>query len=78
MEESELGLSLRLHSHANEGREEKAKEKEIAGIDSSPKKQSRTEIAGFTSHAVSAPNRKARVSVRARCQAATVSFSLNK
>ncbi|KAJ9158651.1 hypothetical protein P3X46_024215 [Hevea brasiliensis] len=83
--EKELNLSLRLqtdHSdHHLQEREEDYKEenKEENGNYSwvqndNNNKLQRTDhhLAGITTHAASLPNRKARVSVRARCQAATM------
>ncbi|KAF2319694.1 hypothetical protein GH714_018043 [Hevea brasiliensis] len=82
--EKELNLSLRLqtdHSdHHLQEREEDYKEenKEENGnyswVQNDYNKLQRTDhhLAGITTHAASLPNRKARVSVRARCQAATM------
>lgn len=83
--ESELGLSLRLHNtdaHEDhkrveiEDKEEENKKLELASFAPSVqnKQQRPGDLGGFTGHVVSPANRKARVSVRARCEAATVSF----
>ncbi|KAJ1399161.1 WRKY domain [Sesbania bispinosa] len=80
--ESELGLSLRLQTSTSTQKEKEGNEKE------DQKKENELEIAsavvqnkfqrthdlpaGITTHAASPPNRKARVSVRARCEAATM------
>ncbi|XP_058078607.1 probable WRKY transcription factor 9 [Magnolia sinica] len=73
-EAKELGLSLRLQTHVDHyEREEKREEMKTCAttIDSSIHK---SELSGFTNHTGSSPaaNRKARVSVRARCQAPTM------
>ncbi|KAI4299023.1 hypothetical protein L6164_032518 [Bauhinia variegata] len=77
--ESELGLSLRLqpstsqHDKALEDKEEN--KEELASFASVKNKLQRIhhhELPGITAHVASPPNRKARVSVRARCQAATM------
>lgn len=83
--ESELGLSLRLHNtdaHEDHERveikdkEEANKKLELASLAPSVqnKQQRPGDLGGFTGHFASPANRKARVSVRARCEAATVSF----
>lgn len=90
MKESQLGLSLRLQtspttniqSHGREedddDKEENNKKEELtsSSLASSllQNKLQRTELAGISSHVASQPNRKARVSVRARCESATVSI----
>ncbi|OAY39907.1 probable WRKY transcription factor 9 [Manihot esculenta] len=86
IEEKELSLSLRLqtdysdHHHHQQEREEDRKEenKEENGncswVPSDNNKLQKTDhhLAGITTHAPTPPNRKARVSVRARCQTATM------
>lgn len=76
--ESELGLSLRLQTSSCEKEEKK---EELANFESSSSVQNKIqrihEMSGITSHAASPPNRKARVSVRARCETATVSSKIN-
>ncbi|CAK7357004.1 unnamed protein product [Dovyalis caffra] len=80
---SELGLSLRLQTSTSQ--EERAKdhteenkEDHVANyaptISQNNNKLQRTDLggAGITAHGASLNNRKARVSVRARCQAATM------
>ncbi|XP_027348425.1 probable WRKY transcription factor 9 [Abrus precatorius] len=75
--EGELGLSLRLQTstsqiETDEGNKEDKKE-QLASFASVQNKLQRThELPGITTHAASPPNRKARVSVRARCEAATM------
>lgn len=82
--ESQLGLSLRLQT--NEFRDQREDHDDIqernkeeltsSSLTSSVQhKLQRTDLAGITSHAAQA-NRKARVSVRARCESATVSYLL--
>ncbi|KAJ9174585.1 hypothetical protein P3X46_013220 [Hevea brasiliensis] len=81
--EKDLGLSLRLqidhsdhHQEIEEDYKEEINKEENGNHASVPNnnKLQRTDhhLAGLTSHAASLPNRKARVSVRARCQAATM------
>ncbi|EEF34424.1 probable WRKY transcription factor 9 [Ricinus communis] len=84
VEESELGLSLRLqtdHSDQQEKEEDKEENKEENGnymppFPSVQNKHPRTDhhqlAAGVTSPGASLANRKSRVSVRARCQGATM------
>ncbi|KAI4296278.1 hypothetical protein L6164_036249 [Bauhinia variegata] len=82
LSESDLGLSLRLQpstSQQERGREEDNKEEnikeELANLAPVQNKLQRThhhELPGITTHVASPPNRKARVSVRARCEAATM------
>ncbi|XWS67602.1 hypothetical protein CRYUN_Cryun04dG0019900 [Craigia yunnanensis] len=79
-EENELGLSLRLQTSSSqrEIREENHKEEhkeeseETPNVASVQNKLHQSHLPAITSHAVSPPNRKARVSVRARCQTATM------
>lgn len=56
-----------------EGKEE-YKAAESASFTSLQNNLQRNDLAGITSHSASQANRKARVSVRARCEAATVSL----
>lgn len=74
--EEELGLSLRLQisSGQREREEEHNKEgsEETPNVASEQNKLQPACLSAITSHAVSPPSRKARVSVRARCQTATV------
>ncbi|KAG2409884.1 WRKY transcription factor 9 WRKY DNA-binding protein [Vigna angularis] len=78
LSESELGLSLRLQPSTSQkesdvGNKEDRKDQQLASFVSVQNKLQRThELPGMTTHAISPPNRKARVSVRARCEAATV------
>ncbi|KAL6328648.1 hypothetical protein AAG906_003333 [Vitis piasezkii] len=73
-EESELGLSLRLKPNTREEREEdgEANKEETVSFTPIQNRLPRTDLAAIKSHAASPPNRKARVSVRARCQTATM------
>jgi len=81
LSESELGLSLRLqpstshHKESDVGNNKEDKnDQQLASYASVQNKLQRTNcLPGITTHAASPPNRKARVSVRARCEAATVS-----
>ncbi|KAL6964345.1 WRKY Transcription Factor [Sarracenia purpurea var. burkii] len=74
----ELGLSLRVQSNSSQQQreqdkeEEESKESDVAGFTPAQSKLLRTDMAGGVTHVSSPPNRKARVSVRARCQAATM------
>ncbi|KAL7205887.1 hypothetical protein ACSBR2_018743 [Camellia fascicularis] len=71
-ESHELGLSLRLQTYASQ--EEKEKNKQDQDLTRFAPVQSNLpwgDLAGVT-HVASPPNRKARVSVRARCQTATM------
>ncbi|KAK9286661.1 hypothetical protein L1049_015061 [Liquidambar formosana] len=74
IKESELGLSLRIQSHTNQQEKEDREEnkEEMTSFPSVQNKLHRNDLAGISSHVASAPNRKARVSVRARCQTATM------
>lgn len=73
-------MSLRLHTDIEEQEQVEGKEAdqykaaESASFTSPQNKLQRSDFAGITSHAASQANRKARVSVRARCEAATVSL----
>ncbi|XVE67333.1 hypothetical protein DITRI_Ditri08aG0152100 [Diplodiscus trichospermus] len=82
-EENELGLSLRLQTSSRQRaeredqdqKEEQREEisQEIPNFASVQNKLHQSHLSAITSHAAaSLPNRKARVSVRARCQAATM------
>ncbi|KAK9929447.1 hypothetical protein M0R45_026547 [Rubus argutus] len=74
-EESQLGLSLRLHTNQfRDPREDRNKEELTSSslASSVQHKLQRTEFAGITTHFASQANRKARVSVRARCESATM------
>jgi len=80
LSESELGLSLRLQPSTSQkesdvgNNKEERKDLQLASFVSVQNKLQRThELPGITTHAISPPNRKARVSVRARCESATVS-----
>ncbi|KAK4491237.1 hypothetical protein RD792_001970 [Penstemon davidsonii] len=65
----ELKLSLRLKSHEGESeKEEKNKESILEGGQA----QSKYNLPGITNIVASPPNKRARVSVRARCEAATL------
>uniref|UniRef100_A0A0R0JZK7 WRKY domain-containing protein n=1 Tax=Glycine max TaxID=3847 RepID=A0A0R0JZK7_SOYBN len=80
LSESELGLSLRLqpstshHKESDVGNNKEDKnDQQLASYASVQNKLQRTNcLPGITTHAASPPNRKARVSVRARCEAATM------
>ncbi|XVF00741.1 hypothetical protein REPUB_Repub04eG0027500 [Reevesia pubescens] len=76
-EENELGLSLRLQTSSSQGERDKEDHKEenqeTPNVEISVQnKLHQSHLAAITSHAVSPPNKKARVSVRARCQTATM------
>lgn len=80
--ESELWLSLGIQTSARQDQEireedhsNKEESKELDAARFSQNKLHHGELAGVTNVA-SPPNRKARVSVRARCQTATVSSSI--
>ncbi|XP_027917344.1 probable WRKY transcription factor 9 [Vigna unguiculata] len=79
LSESELGLSLRLQPSTSQkesdvgNNKEERKDLQLASFVSVQNKLQRThELPGITTHAISPPNRKARVSVRARCESATM------
>ncbi|MBA0607710.1 hypothetical protein Godav_019976 [Gossypium davidsonii] len=75
-EKNELGLSLRLETSSTQrgtGEEEHKKESQGApNVESVQNKLHKSQPSAITSDAVSTPNRKPRVSVRARCQTATM------
>ncbi|XP_050378444.1 probable WRKY transcription factor 9 [Argentina anserina] len=79
IKESQLGLSLRLQTNEfgdqreDQDSQERNKEELTGGslTSSVQHKLQRTDLAGITSHAAQT-NRKARVSVRARCESATM------
>ncbi|KAK8567878.1 hypothetical protein V6N12_006448 [Hibiscus sabdariffa] len=69
-ENHELGLSLTLKTSSNQ--REIREDQETPDAESVQNKLQQTHSSAITSHAVSTSNRKARVSVRARCQTATM------
>ncbi|XVE94018.1 hypothetical protein REPUB_Repub01dG0244100 [Reevesia pubescens] len=78
-DENELGLSLRLQTSSSQReREEDQQHKELESQETPnvasvvQNKLHQSQLSAITSHAVSPPHRKARVSVRARCQTATM------
>ncbi|XP_043705143.1 probable WRKY transcription factor 9 [Telopea speciosissima] len=73
-EAAELGLSLRIQTNVQTHQREKSKEEELTNFVPVQNKfqKSESELAGITNHPAAPPNRKARVSVRARCQAPTM------
>lgn len=88
--ESELGLSLGLQSNDNTNQQEREeedddhdhevmnKELNLTRFGPTQSKLQKSDFGGITTgHVNSPPNRKARVSVRARCEAATVSLNLH-
>lgn len=78
VKESELGLSLSLQtSTTNHGEYKEENSEELTSYMSVQNKIKQTEMAaGIANQVATPPNRKSRVSVRARCEAATVSYSL--
>ena len=70
-----MALSLRLQTSPSQQEREEDKVGK-ASFASMQNKIQRTDhhLPGFTTHVASPPNRKARVSVRARCESATVSI----
>lgn len=72
--ENELGLSLRLSDCGSNQRERKEEQKEEVTNLMAVRRDHQQKLSGITSHVAVPPNRKTRVSVRARCQAATVSL----
>lgn len=80
-ENDELGLSLRVASSCSEverGGDERNKEKreEMRGFGDQSQLHGNN-LTGIMNNITSAPNKRARVSVRARCEAATVSSRIN-
>lgn len=70
--EADLGLSLKLHSQRDQYEGQEKEEKKTCVPNDN--KIQKSELGGITSHTASpAANRKSRVSVRARCDAPTVS-----
>lgn len=75
--ENELGLSLRLSDSSGSNREEIRRREEVtnltaAAVQRNHLQQHNNNMSGMSSQVPVPPNRKARVSVRARCQAATL------
>ncbi|KAJ7946660.1 WRKY family transcription factor [Quillaja saponaria] len=75
IDENELGLSLRLRTSTSQ--QEDNKESELASFTPSVQnnkllQRTSSQLPGITTHVASPPNRKARVSVRARCESATM------
>ncbi|XP_019462777.1 PREDICTED: probable WRKY transcription factor 9 isoform X2 [Lupinus angustifolius] len=78
LSESELGLSLSLHTSTSEKeKEEDIKDENKEQLTSFASVQNKLQqihnLSGISTHAASPPNRKARVSVRARCETNTMS-----
>ncbi|KAE8672897.1 putative WRKY transcription factor 9 [Hibiscus syriacus] len=72
-DEEELGLSLRLKTGSGQRESEEEENHETPNLASVQNKLHPSQLSAITaSHAVSSPNRKARVSIRARCQTATM------
>ncbi|XP_044479132.1 probable WRKY transcription factor 9 [Mangifera indica] len=71
MKNQELGLSLRLNQIEREDIFKEAAATSVSPLQKNNKRQ-RGELSGITGHVSLPPNRKARVSVRARCQGATM------
>lgn len=73
-------MSLRLHTDSEEQAEtvlledKEENKEELATFTTVQNKLHRSDLAGITSHVASPANRKARVSVRVRSEAATVSL----
>lgn len=75
-ENDELGLSLRLQSGSSKEDESKEKSKEdMTRFGPMQAQINANNMSGIMNNIASQPNKRARVSVRARCEAATVSFS---
>ncbi|CAL0324507.1 unnamed protein product [Lupinus luteus] len=77
LSESELGLSLSLHTSTSEKeKEEDTKEENKEQLPNFASVQNKLQqihnLSGIATHAASPPNRKARVSVRARCETNTM------
>ncbi|KAE9603260.1 hypothetical protein Lal_00008178 [Lupinus albus] len=74
LSESELGLSLRLNASTSEKQKEEEEENEKEQLASlSLRLQQTQNLSSIATHVASSPhNRKARVSVRARCETATM------
>ncbi|KAF3434969.1 hypothetical protein FNV43_RR22056 [Rhamnella rubrinervis] len=71
--ESELGLSLRLQTSTTNQEEDKEENSdELTSYMAVQNKIKQTEMVGIASQVAAPPNRKSRVSVRARCEAATM------
>ncbi|GMI74415.1 hypothetical protein HRI_001110800 [Hibiscus trionum] len=71
--EEELGLSLRLRTGSGERERKEEENHETPNLASMKNKFHESHLSAITgSHVVPSPNRKARVSVRARCQTATM------
>ena len=74
----ELGLSLRLQTSSSDRQirqeDRKGESQETPHVASMQNKLHQSHLSAIPSHVVSPPNKKARVSVRARCQTATVSL----
>lgn len=76
VKESELGLSLRLQTSTTNHEEDKGENSdELTSYMAVQNKIKQTEMVGIASQVATPPNRKSRVSVRARCEAATVSYT---
>lgn len=80
-ESDQLGLSLRIQSNTTNQQEVREEEQADHQEDNmiikedDCMKQNKIQRTEITSHVASPPNRKARVSVRARCETATVSVT---
>ncbi|GLT96907.1 hypothetical protein SLE2022_144980 [Rubroshorea leprosula] len=70
--ENELGLSLGLSDSGSNQKERKEEQKEEITNLMAVQRNHQQSLSGITSHVAIPPNRKTRVSVRTRCQAATL------
>ncbi|XP_010246360.1 PREDICTED: probable WRKY transcription factor 9 [Nelumbo nucifera] len=70
--DGELGLSLSVPSHLHQREKDEPKEKMMTSLKPEQNKLQKIELSGITSHPPEPSTRKAKVTVRARCQAPTI------